>query len=188
MRALGKVLLRLWGFKLVGDPGNDLPHRIFVVMPHTSNWDFPLGLLVRSAGGIKVKFIGKSSLFKPPWGFIFRWMGGYPVDRSKSHNYVDSVTHLFSVYPELAIAIAPEGTRKKVDRLKTGFYHIGRKAKVPLILTKFDFENKIVEFSDPFYPSSDLEADYEVIYDYFRNVRGKNPDLGFEIPAKGEHL
>lgn len=187
MRFLGKLLLRLWGFRLVGDPGNDLPHRIFVVMPHTSNWDFPLGLLVRSAGGINVKFVGKASLFKPPWGFIFRWLGGYPIDRSRSHRYVDSVANLFSTYPELAIAIAPEGTRRKVDRLKTGFYHIALKAKVPLILTKFDFENKMVEFSPPFYPTSDIEADYALIFDYFRGVRGKNPELGFEIPARVEN-
>ncbi len=180
MRAFSKFLLWLWGFRLEGDPATHLPQRIYAVIPHTSNWDFPLGLLVRSAAGIRVQFVGKDSLFKSPLGFIFRWLGGYPVDRSRSSHYVEMVVELFKKHPKFALAIAPEGTRKKVDRLKTGFYHIARLAGVPIILTKFDFANKKVVFSDPFYPTGDQEKDFLKIYAYFKGVRGKNPALGFE--------
>ncbi len=180
MARFANWLLKLWGFTVQGDPANHLTHRIFVVIPHTSNWDFPLGILVRSAHKIRVGFIAKDSLFRPPWGFLFRWMGGYPVDRSKSTRYVDKVVQLFESEPRLAIAIAPEGTRKKVTRLKTGFYHIARLAKVPMILTKFDWQNRVVEFSAPFYASQSEEADFGLIHAHFRGVRGKNPDNGFE--------
>ncbi|MCB0684875.1 MAG: 1-acyl-sn-glycerol-3-phosphate acyltransferase [Saprospiraceae bacterium] len=181
MQRLSNFLLRLWGFKLEGDPGNHLKHRIFAVIPHTSNWDFPLGLLVRSAAGIKVSYIGKSSLFKPPFGFIFRALGGYPVDRSRSHKYVDAVAALFQTHPQFSIAIAPEGTRKKVDRLKTGFYHIARLAGVPIIMTKFDYGRMVVAFSDPFYPTGDLEKDFAVMSAFYKDARGKNPELGFDF-------
>lgn len=181
MQVISKILLHWWGFRLEGDPSNQLPHRIFAVIPHTSNWDFPLGLLVRSAAGIQVKFIAKDSLFKPPFGFVFRWLGGYPVDRSQSHNYVEAVAELFQTTPELAIAIAPEGTRKKVERLRTGFYHIARMAQVPIIMTKFDFGRKVVAFSPPFYPSQDKVRDFEKMTEFYRDARGRNPELGFDF-------
>lgn len=181
MQTLSRILLRLWGFRLVGDPSNQLPHRIFAVIPHTSNWDFPLGLLVRSAAGIQVRFIAKDSLFKPPLGPLFRWLGGYPVDRSQRHNYVDAVADLFRQTPVLSIAIAPEGTRKKVDRLKTGFYHIARQANVPIIMTKFDFSRKQVVFSPPFYPTYDQQQDFAVMAEFYRDAKGRNPELGFDF-------
>ena len=181
MQTFSKFLLRLWGFRLDGDPSNNLPHRIFAVIPHTSNWDFPLGLLVRSAAGIKVQFIAKDSLFKPPFGPLFRWLGGYPVDRTKSHNYVEAVSNLFQSQPRLAIAIAPEGTRKKVERLKTGFYHIARMAKVPIIMTKFDFGKKVVAFSEPLYPSGDIERDFQIMKAFYEDARGRNPELGYDF-------
>jgi len=181
MQTFSKFLLRLWGFRLQGDPSNQLTHRIFAVIPHTSNWDFPLGLLVRSAAGIKVQFIAKDSLFKPPLGTIFRRLGGYPVDRTKSHNYVEAVASLFHRQSRLAIAIAPEGTRKKVERLKTGFYHIARLAKVPIIMTKFDFAKRVVSFSEPMYPSEDMEKDFKMIKAFYQDAKGKNPELGFDF-------
>lgn len=181
MQAFSKFILRLWGFRLEGDPSNDLPHRIFAVIPHTSNWDFPLGLLVRSVAGIKVRFLAKDSLFKGPFGPLFRALGGYPVDRTRSHNYVEAVANLFQSTPYLAIAIAPEGTRKKVDRLKTGFYHIARSAGIPIIMTKFDFGKKVVVFSPPLYASDDIQRDFQKMADFFGDARGKNPELGFDF-------
>jgi 1-acyl-sn-glycerol-3-phosphate acyltransferase len=182
VRWLSRLILRLWGFQIEGDPGNSISQKIYAVIPHTSNWDFPLGLLVRSAARIDVQFVGKDSLFKPPHGFIFRWLGGHPVDRSKRNNYVTSIVDLFKRHPKLALAMAPEGTRKKVDQLKTGFYHIARLAGIPIILTQFDFGKKKVVFSPPFYPTGDQKEDFEEIYDFFRAVKGKRVDLGFDIP------
>lgn len=182
MRILSKLLLKLWGFTVVGDPGNHIPKKIFAVLSHTSNWDFPLGILLRSAEEIDVQWVGKSSLFKPPFGFIFRKLGGHPVDRTKRTNYVQSVVELYNSHDRLAIAVAPEGTRKKVDRLRTGFYHIARLAGIPIILTQFNFGEKKLVFSPPFYPTGDEERDFQEIYSFFRGVKGKNAELSFDVP------
>ena len=184
MRVLSQLILRLWGFRIEGDPANQIPQKIYAVIPHTSNWDFPLGILVRSAAGINVQFIGKASLFKPPHGFLFRWLGGHPVDRSRRHNYVQSVVDLFKKHPKLSLAVAPEGTRKRVYKLKTGFYHIARLAGIPIILTQFNFAEKKVVFSAPFFTTGDQESDFERIYSFFRGVKGRNPELSFEVPEK----
>ena len=152
---------------------------MFAVIPHTSNWDFPLGVLTRSALSLNLKWIGKDSLFKWPHGFIFRWLGGIPVDRSKNHNYVEAVVDTIKKYDDLSISIAPEGTRKKVEKLKSGFYWIAHKANVPLVFVKFDFGNKEVHFSEPFITTGDYEKDLEFIKNHFKGVKGKNPELGF---------
>lgn len=186
MSWISSFLLRLWGFRIEGDPHNELPKRIFAVIPHTSNWDFPLGLLVRASAGIRVQYIGKASLFKPPFGFIFRMLGGHPVDRSKSTNYVQSVVDVFNTHDSLAIAVAPEGTRKKVPKLRTGFYHIARGAQVPIILTQFNFGEKVVRFSDPFYTTDDQDSDFEEIYAFFKGVEGKNASGSFIPPAPAD--
>ncbi len=179
-RQISKWLLKIWGFKLTGKISSFPPKVMFAVIPHTSNWDFPLGVLTRSVLGLNLKFIGKDSLFKWPHGFLFRWLGGIPVDRSKNNNYVDAVVDTINKYQNLSIAIAPEGTRKKVDKLKSGFYWIAHKANIPLILVKFDFGNKEVNFSEPFYTSGDYEKDLLFFNNHFKGVKGKNPSLGYQ--------
>ena len=126
-------------------------------MPHTSNWDFPIGLLTRRAVGVDIKFLGKHSLFIPPFGWLFRWLGGYPVDRRKRTNLVDSVVDIFNQHDEFVISIAPEGTRKKVDALRTGFYYIARKAGIPILLCSFNYQIRTVLFGPLFYPGPDPE-------------------------------
>lgn len=179
MYRLSRFILKLFGWKIKGHFPPDVPKYVVIIGPHTSNWDFPLGILVRSATRADVKFIAKHTLFKPPFGFIFRWMNGYPVDRSKSHNFVQNVVNLFSEHEKFAIVIAPEGTRKKVEKLKSGFYFIAKGAKVPVVLCKFDWEAKEVSFADPYYTTDNTEKDMEFFLSYYRGVKGKNPELGF---------
>ena len=182
LSSINALLLKLLGWKVIVEGNLDeLKKYIVVVVPHTSNWDFPLGLMVRSSIRQDIKFVGKRSLFKPPHGAVFRWLGGIPVDRSKSNNTVDATIDMFNNRSELAICIAPEGTRKKVDRLKSGFYYIARGANVAIVLCKFDFENKEVVFREPFYTTDDKEADMALIHDYFKNVRGKIPKNSFGV-------
>ncbi len=177
---ISRWLLKLWGFKVIGDAGNQLPKKVYAVIPHTSNWDFPLGILVRSACKMKVNFIAKDSLFKPPFGFIFRWLGGYPVDRSKSTNFVDTMVHLFNREKEFAIVLAPEGTRKLVTRLRTGFYHIARQANVPIVCVRFDFGKKEVVFREPLLPV-DKEEDFAKMFQFYEGAIGRIPENGFVI-------
>ncbi len=178
----GKIsafILRIFGWKIKGRYPVELPKVMLIVMPHTSNWDFPLGILVRSAIRADIKFIAKDSLFRPPFGNIFRWMGGYPVNRSKSSHFVQTMVDIYNREPYFHTVIAPEGTRRKVDKLKTGFYYIAKGGHAALAMCKFDWENKEVVFSEPFYPSDDMEADFERINNYFRGVKGKKPENGY---------
>ena len=107
-----------------------------------------------------------------------RALGGYPVDRSKNNNLVDSVVEIFNEKERFAIALAPEGTRKKVKRFRSGFYHIAAKAGIPIVMVGFDFKRKLVEIQEPFNTTGNFEDDMNVIWSYFAGVAGKNPDLG----------
>ncbi len=178
-RLFSLLMFRLAGWRVVDNRPKDLASYIAVVAPHTSNWDFLVGLFTRSIARMgDVRFLGKRELFRPPFGALFRWLGGYPVDRSQKNQLVDQVADLFRTIPGFKIAITPEGTRSRVDHWKTGFYHIAVKAKVPLILTSMDYGTKCVTFSEPFWPTGDVDADVEAMKAHFRTVRGRNPDQG----------
>src|SRR6187402_3414771 len=125
LRPLYKLIFNLLGWKIVGDFPPELRKYIVAVAPHTSNWDFPLGVMTRSILRMKkARFLGKDSLFKPPFGWFFRSLGGYPVNRSGHHDVVHQVIDIFNSHDDFILALAPEGTRKKVEKLRTGFYFI----------------------------------------------------------------
>jgi len=181
--SIATALLRVFNWKVEGGIPEDLKKFVVIVIPHTSAWDFPLGVLARAAIGRDIKFIGKKSLFKPPLGWMMKALGGYPVDRSKRLKFVDQIVEIFNSHDEFAVAIAPEGTRKQVDRLRTGFYYIAKGAGIPIILVKFEYDKRIVHFNpEPFYLTGDFEKDMDYIWEYFKDVQGKIP--GFGLPAK----
>lgn len=177
-KLLSRWILKLLGWKITGYPEHPPKKILIAVGPHTSAWDFPLGLLTRSALGVDIRFLGKHTLFRPPLGWLFRWLGGYPVDRTRRGNLVDAVVDIFNAKENFIISIAPEGTRQKVDRLKTGFWWMAKKAGVPILVCRFDFGNRTVAFGPLITPGEDLEADVKTITDLFRSVRGKRPELG----------
>ncbi|MFN8280497.1 MAG: 1-acyl-sn-glycerol-3-phosphate acyltransferase [Saprospiraceae bacterium] len=180
MRRLSTWILHWLGWKYSGHEQLDkLPKYLLAVAPHTSNWDFPLGILLRKSAGLdKVKFLGKSSLFKPPFGWLFRLLGGFPVQRDRSTNLVESYVDIFNRFQEFAIVIAPEGTRKKVDHFKTGFYYIAKGANIPIIPCVFDYEHRECRYLNPFYCTDNAAADLAYLEGLFRGVKGKNPELG----------
>jgi 1-acyl-sn-glycerol-3-phosphate acyltransferase len=178
LKLISKLLLKIWGFRITGPNPETIPKKVYVVYPHTSNWDFPLGILLKFGMPLKVNFVGKSSLFKWPYGGLFRWLGGIPVDRTKSTYFVDSMVNLYNSHDQLSFAISPEGTRKRVRKFKTGFYYIAYLAKVPIIFVKFDFGNKEVNFSQPFTPSGVYSEDLKIIINHFKGTKGYNPELG----------
>lgn len=175
---LSGFILKLLGWKITGNfPSEDCPKNILVVAPHTSNWDFPLGILVRSAIKSDTRYLAKHTLFKPPFGWIFYALGGYPVYRNKkNNNLIEEVKKIFNSNDKFSITISPEGTRKKTNRFRTGFYHMALAADVPIILCKFDWHNKHVDFSEPFFPTGNQQADIEYCTNYFKGVRGKIPE------------
>lgn len=180
MRWFWKTVLQLFGWKTdIEFPYHHLKKFIITVGPHTSNWDFMVGLAYRSLLRLHgARFLGKAELFKPPFGFVFRWLGGTPVNRTSSQNMVDVVAEIFDQHEKFVLALSPEGTRKKVDKLRTGFYFIARQAKVPIVMVGFDYKNKTVVYSEPFYPTSDQEKDFEHILSFYRPVQGRIPEKG----------
>ncbi|MFL0076026.1 1-acyl-sn-glycerol-3-phosphate acyltransferase [Tenacibaculum maritimum] len=171
------IYTKILGWKFVGEFPSHLKKYVIIGAPHTSWKDFPIALLARNSWGIKINFIAKKALFKPPFGFIFRWLGGAPVDRSKSTNKVDAIVAMFNKQDEFRLALSPEGTRKKVVQWKTGFYHIAKGAKVPIVMFSFDFGKKQVALSPPFYTTDNMEKDFECFYDFYKDVKGANPEL-----------
>lgn len=179
-QSISKFLLhKVWGFKIKGEYAYHLPEKVIIAAPHTSWWDFPLGVLIRASLQADINYVGKSSLFKPPFGWFFKWTGGVPVDRSKNNNFVDMVVQVYEDRDQFNICMAPEGTRKRVDKLKTGFYYIAVKANVPIQMISFDFKNKVATWSEPLFPSGDIEKDMAIVEDFFRGVVGKVPENSF---------
>lgn len=177
-KSIARFVLYLLGMKFI-KPDSFPKKYIIAVVPHTSNWDFPLGVAVRALMEENVSFVAKSSLFGWPHGAIFRWLGGVPVDRSKSNNFVQGVADVFDAKDDFKIVIAPEGTRSKVTKLKSGFYYIAKAANIPIMLCAFDWGNKVVRFAPPFYPTDDKDKDFEHIYNYFSDAIGLRPEDGF---------
>ena len=179
LRPLYLLFFKLFGWKVNGDFPPNLHKYIVAVAPHTSNWDFLVGVATRSILRMQnARFLGKSSLFKPPLGWLFRSLGGYPVDPNKSHDVVEHVADIFRKEDHFILALAPEGTRKKVDKLRTGFYYIAKKAQIPIIPVGFDYLKKEVLIGEPFYPSDDVQKDIHSLTSFFSKITGRNPELG----------
>jgi len=174
-RPAWNLLFKAMGWKIL-NPFPDIPKAVIAVGPHPSWQDILIGMGVRSITRMNnAHFLGKKELFDGPFGWFFRATGGVPVDRKHKLNLVEQVTEIFNSHEHFLLGIAPEGTRKKVDRLKTGFYHMARSAGVPIVMAAFDYEKKAVLFSDPLIPTGDETADMEKVYAFFRGIRGKDP-------------
>jgi len=171
---------KVCGWKVLGDFSKDeIKKCIVIAVPHTSWHDFYMGVLLRSVLKTKIGFIGKKELFKWPFGYLFRAMGGAPIDRTPGQDKVKAIARVFEDKEEFRITIAPEGTRKKVDKLKTGFYYIALEAKVPIIMVAFDFGKKQHRISKPLYPSGKIEQDMALIHEFFKGAKGKIPEYSF---------
>lgn len=176
---LAKLIYKILGWKLVGDYPNHIDKKMVIVAPHTSNWDFPLGILARAQFNDNINFVGKKVLFKPPLGWIMKALGGIAIDRSKSTNFVRSVVNEYQKKDKLTIQIAPEGKRTKVEKFKTGYYFIAKMANVPIVPIVFDWANKEVIVLDCYYPTENSEEDLTNIENLYRGYKGKNPAQSF---------
>ena len=182
--------LSMWIIKLLGwHIQADLPDckkYVAIAAPHTSNWDFPLGIIAAKAINLKVHWMGKHSLFYWPWGWFFRYIGGTPVHRASSHNYIAQMSELFEHSEQLVLALAPEGTRAKTDHWKTGFHYIARAANVPIVMASLDFGRKHLHIGYVLHPSDDIKADFELIRDYYKGKIGKNPSQASLIQVRAK--
>ncbi|WKE65409.1 lysophospholipid acyltransferase family protein [Gallaecimonas kandeliae] len=176
MQRFAAWLLARLGWRIQGQLP-DLRQYVLVAAPHTSNWDFVLGILARNSLGAPIRFLGKHQLFRFPFGWFFRALGGYPVHRDRSNQLVDQVVGYFSSQPDFVLGLAPEGTRSPVKRWKLGFYHIAKGAGVPYVLVGFDYPNKRLLINDPLWPTDDMAADLQRITDFYGQVQGRHPKV-----------
>lgn len=167
------IFTKLLGWKIEGDMAPHIKKAVVIVVPHTSWHDFYIGAFTRKILNLQINFIAKKELFKFPFGWYFKWMGGAPIDRKSNQNMVQQAVEIFKSREEFRLAIAPEGTRKKVEKWKSGFYYIALKAEIPIIPVAFDYKTKTVKIDNPFYPSGNFPLDIEKLTTFFNDVEGK---------------
>lgn len=157
----------------------DLPKFVLCVAPHTSNWDFVIGYAAKMAVGLRASWLGKHTLFRGVMGPLLRRMGGIPVDRRAPSGVVEQAAERFRGSEQLVLGVAPEGTRKRVARWKSGFYRIARQAGVPIVPVALDWGRKTIRIGAPFHPAAAEQTDLPALQTFFRTARGKRPELGF---------
>ena len=173
------IYFKILGWKVVGNTDfskDEIKKAVIIAAPHTSWHDFYIGVLLRAVLNVKTNFVGKKELFVFPLGWLFRLLGGAPIDRHTKENKVSAIAKLFSEKDEFRMTMSPEGTRKKVEKWRTGFYYIAKEAKVPIIMFTLDFENKQNKISEPFYPTDNVEKDFEFMHAFYKDVKGKIPE------------
>jgi len=174
MRWLALVIFKFSGWKVQGKKP-DLSKYIIIAAPHTSNWDFVYTVCVAFISRINPMIMMKDSLFFWPMGYFFRWLGAFPIDRSKSKNAVAQLVAAFHQRNELIMVVAPSGTRKKVKYWKTGFYHISNGANVPMVLGFLDYREKVGGFGPIIYPTGNIDSDMVKIRSFYGDIMGKHP-------------
>ncbi|HVA58314.1 MAG: 1-acyl-sn-glycerol-3-phosphate acyltransferase [Gemmatimonadaceae bacterium] len=175
-RALGRGVLGLLGWRIEGTLPN-VAKAVVIVAPHTSNWDFVIGIAAKFALGLRAAWLGKNTLFRGPLGPVMRWLGGIPVDRSKPHDVVAQTVARFAGSERLVLGISPEGTRKAVARWRMGFYHIACGAAVPIVPVAFDWSRHALVIGPPLVPSDDPDADLAALAACFAPARGRRGEL-----------
>jgi 1-acyl-sn-glycerol-3-phosphate acyltransferase len=173
-RKLARMILRLAGWRIEGErPVHS--HFVLIAAPHTSNWDFPLMLLFAAAFDLKVSWLAKHSLFIGPMGWIMRALGGVPVVRHKNRDVVSAMVETFTGRSGLVLVVPTEGTRKRMDYWKSGFYHIARGAGVPIVPSYLDFGQRRGGFGPALSPSGDMREDMQYFRDFYADMSGKYP-------------
>ena len=175
LRGFSIAFLRLTGWKIEGSLPPDGQKCVLIAAPHTSNWDLPYTLMVAFALRLRIYWMGKEQIFKPPFRGLMMWLGGIPVQRESANNLVAaSVQAIQAADGPLQLVVPPEGTRSKVRYWKTGFYYIATGAGVPIVLAYMDYERKLSGLGPVFHPSGDLQADMARIQAFYAPFKGKN--------------
>jgi 1-acyl-sn-glycerol-3-phosphate acyltransferase len=182
LSAVGRAFLRLRGWRTEGGIPPHVDRAVVIAAPHTTNWDLPYMLAVAWALGVRVSWLGKRELFRKPFGPLMRWLGGVPVDRSRRGNLVEQAAARLRDAEPLLLVIPPSGTRSRAPYWRSGFYHVARLARVPLVCAFLDYERCVGGIGPIFVPSGDVGADMERLRVFYRNIRGKYP--GNETPIR----
>jgi 1-acyl-sn-glycerol-3-phosphate acyltransferase len=169
---IGRSLMRLSGWKIEGELPN-VPKLVITVGPHTSNWDFAIGMLAMWALDLNLSWIGKHTIFVWPFSLLLRSMGGIPVDRNSAHGVVGEIIDAFQQRERMWFALAPEGTRKKVAHFRSGFLHIAEGAQVPVLLAYLDYRKRAVGFGPLIGPPFDAAVELGYVENFYKAVPGR---------------
>ena len=184
-RAIGRLYLRAFGWRVAGA----LPacrHAVVIAAPHTSNWDLPFMLAVSYALGVKPSWLGKRELFRPPFGWILRRLGGISVDRSAPQGLVGEAVARFAERDELFLVIPPSGTRARAPYWKSGFYHVARGAGVPIVCAYLDYRQRVGGIGLALTPSPSVGADMERIRAFYATKQAKYPAQATPVRLREE--
>jgi len=173
--ALGRALLASGGWRIDGEMP-DVAKAVIIVAPHTSNWDFVWGAAAKLALRLRVRFLGKHTLFAGPLAPLMRWLGGIPVDRRSPAGTVEQTLAAFAERHQLILAVAPEGTRRKVAAWKSGFYRIALGASAPIVPVALDYRKRAVVLGTAFRPSGDYDADLPRLQAFFAAEMARRPE------------
>lgn len=182
VQSLGRAAMRLSGWRFDGALP-ELPKYVLIVAPHTSNWDFPVGLAAMFALDLDARWFMKDSMFRGPFGRLFRALGGRPIRRESSEGVVAEVAGMIRTEPHFVLAIAPEGTRKQVSDWRSGFYRIAESAGVPIVPVRFDFRRREIGIGAPMRPTGNLAADVAALKALFRPDMARNPGGFWATPT-----
>jgi len=176
--ALGVLRLVGWRSVMVWPPE---PRGVIIVYPHTSNWDFILGMLLKIGYGLPANWIGKTEMFPWPFTGLLKWLGGIPVDRKRATGFLDALLDEFRRRDWIWVAIAPEGTRSHADHIKSGFYQLAVAADVPVALGYIDYGSRTVGIDTYLRMSGDREADLAKIRDFYASKRGRRQEQASDL-------
>jgi 1-acyl-sn-glycerol-3-phosphate acyltransferase len=184
-KLIARLFLRLTGWKSEG--ARPEPRRyVLIAAPHTSNWDLAYLLALAEEYGVRISWMGKDALFRPPLGWVMRRLGGIPVVRHKRGNLVAAAAQSFAEREDLALAVPAEGTRGYVPYWKSGFYHIARTAEVPIVLGYLDYARKRGGFGPALHPTGEVGRDMDEIREFYSDKVGKYPDQFGAVRLKEE--
>jgi len=176
--ALGLLALIGWRTSFVWPPE---PKGVIIVYPHTSNWDFPLGMLFRIGHGLPANWVGKTEMFKAPFAGLLKRVGGIPLDRRRTTGFIDALVAEYRKRAWMWLAIAPEGTRSHTDHLKPGFYALALAADVPVALGYIDYGRRRIGVDTYLRMTGDRDADMERIREFYADKRGRRPENAGEL-------
>jgi len=175
MQKISRLLLKLTGWQLDENVPR-LDRYVMIAYPHTSNWDFVLGMLARWALDLPFNWVAKHSIFRWPVKSLFIAMGGVPLDREKTTGFIQKNIKLFRQRQKFILGLMPEGTRSRAERWKTGFYHIAQGAGVPIALAYIDYRTKSIGVGMILQPCGDIESDFERIRQFYQDKTGYRPE------------
>lgn len=184
LKLLAQLIFKINGWKVVGALPPHPRKFIMIIAPHTSKWDVVYALGAASLVDLDIRFLVNKLEVKHIQGLALKAFGGIPIDKVKNEGVVQKVVELFQTHQELVLCLNPEGGLPKCDDFRTGFFHMALAAKVPLLMSYFDYKTKTIGVGDFYHLTGDMDKDFDYIWNFYKTKTGKFPELGIHGDRK----